>query len=90
MRALGQQLGVPIQVTGAHSIFGIHFAEQPVFNVRQSSHPEWRADFATVMMANGILWPAGRIAGFLSTAHTEQHIERLLTACRQALELLFR
>jgi len=89
LRLLGRELGVPIQVTGAHSIFGIHFAEQRVRNVRQSTHPEWRTDFATVMMSNGILWPAGRIAGFLSTAHTEEHIERMLKAGRQALELLF-
>jgi glutamate-1-semialdehyde 2,1-aminomutase len=89
LRALGKRLGVPIQVTGSHSIFGIHFAEEPVHNVRQSAHPEWRSHFALVMMSNGILWPAGRIAGFLSTAHTEEHLERLVTSCRQALEFLF-
>ena len=89
LRALGRELGIPIQVTGTHSIFGIHFSEEPVRNVRHSAHPEWRSDFALVMMTNGILWPAGRIAGFLSTAHTEEHIERLLSSCRQALQLLF-
>lgn len=89
LRGIVQALGIPVQVTGTHSIFGIHFSEQPVHNVRQSGHPEWRGDFALIMMANGVLWPAGRIAGFLSTAHTEEHIERLLRSCRQALELLF-
>ena len=89
LRGLVKSLGVPVQVTGAHSIFGIHFAEEPVHNVRQSGHPEWRSDFALIMMVNGILWPAGRIAGFLSTAHTDEQIDRLLMACRQALELLF-
>jgi len=89
LRAVGRELGIPIQVTGAHSIFGIHFAEKPVYNVRQSGHPEWRSDFALVMMAHGVLWPAGRIAGFLSTAHTEEHIVQLLQACRHAFELLF-
>jgi glutamate-1-semialdehyde 2,1-aminomutase len=90
LRDVGRVLGVPIQVTGAYSIFGIHFAEGPVRDVRQSAHPEWRSDFALVMMTNGILWPAGRIAGFLSTAHTQEHLERLVISCRQALELLFK
>ncbi len=89
LRALGRDLGVPIHVTGSHSIFGIHFADQPVHNIRESRNAHWRGDFALVMMANGILWPAGRIAGFLSTAHTEQQIEKLLRACRQALEVVF-
>jgi len=90
LRDLVHGMGLPVQVTGAHSIFGIHFAEGNVRNVRQSAHAEWRSHFALVMMANGILWPAGRIAGFLSTAHTAEQLERLLKACRQALELLFR
>jgi len=89
LRALVSEMGVPVQVTGAHSIFGIHFAEEPVFNVRQSGHPEWRAEFAVVMMSHGVLWPAGRIAGFLSTAHTEEHIQQVLNACRHAFQLLF-
>jgi glutamate-1-semialdehyde 2,1-aminomutase len=89
LRVLVRELGVPVQVTGAHSIFGLHFADVAVKNIRQSAHPEWRSDFAVVMMAHGILWPAGRIAGFLSTAHTEEHIERLVGSCREALEILF-
>jgi glutamate-1-semialdehyde 2,1-aminomutase len=90
LRQVGRSVGVPIQVTGAHSIFGIHFSERPVRNVRESLRPEWRRDFATVMMANGILWPAARIAGFLCSAHTEQHITQLLDGCRKALEIVGR
>jgi glutamate-1-semialdehyde 2,1-aminomutase len=88
LRALGRDLGVPTQVTGSHSIFGLNVADRPVHDVRHSGHGEWRRDFALVMMANGVLWPPGRIAGFLCTAHTEEHIEKLLRGCRQALELL--
>jgi glutamate-1-semialdehyde 2,1-aminomutase len=89
LRDIGLQMGIPLQVTGAHSIFGIHFAEEPVKNVRRSRHEDQRHDFAMAMMAQGILWPAGRIAGFLSFAHKEWHIERLLKACRKALEVVF-
>jgi glutamate-1-semialdehyde aminotransferase len=40
-------------------------------------------------MAQGVLWPAGRIAGFLSFAHNERHIEQLLKSCRKALQVMF-
>ncbi len=37
-------------------------------------------------MVNGVLWLSGRIAGFICTAHTEQHIEQLVRAARIAIE----
>jgi len=90
LRSLGQSLGVPMQVTGAWSIFGIHFNNKPIRNVRDAqSDAGQRRDFATAMMANGVLWPAARIAGFLSFAHKEEHIDKLLHACREAIEAVF-
>jgi glutamate-1-semialdehyde 2,1-aminomutase len=90
LRSLGQALGVPLQVTGAWSIFGIHFTNKPIKNVRDAqSDAAQRSDFAMAMMANGILWPAARIAGFLSFAHKDEHIDRLLKACRRAIEAVF-
>jgi glutamate-1-semialdehyde aminotransferase len=87
---LGQSLGVPLQVTGAWSIFGVHFADKPIKNVRDAqSDAAQRGDFALAMMTNGILWPAARIAGFLSSTHKEEHIIRLLKACRVAMETVF-
>jgi glutamate-1-semialdehyde 2,1-aminomutase len=89
LRDVSQRLGVPIQVTGAHSIFGIHFSDELVKSVRRSQKEDRRRDFALIMMSQGVLWPAGRIAGFLSFAHKDEHIEQLLKAFRQALEMLF-
>ena len=85
LRTLADQLGVPMQVTGAHSIFGIHFVEQVPHSARHIQGDQRRADFSLAMMANGILWPAGRIAGFVCTAHTAQHIDKFIEACRIAV-----
>jgi glutamate-1-semialdehyde 2,1-aminomutase len=89
LRELGSRLGVPMQVTGKHSIFGIHFAEAPPRSSRDVRQDNRRVDFAIAMMAQGILWPAGRIAGFLSTAHGEEHIEQLVSACRASAEAVY-
>ena len=86
---LGRELGLPLRATGAHSIFGLHFAEHEVTSTRGGLFAEKRRDFSIAMMAQGVLWPAGRIAGFISLAHTEQQIEHFLSACRTSLELLF-
>jgi len=89
LRTLADQLGVPMQVTGAHSIFGIHFVEQMPHSARDIQGDQRRADFSMAMMVNGILWPAGRIAGFVCTAHTTQHIEQFIQACRIAIEAVY-
>lgn len=89
LRDLAKTLDVPMHVTGKHSIFGIHFSESPPRSARDVRRDSRRADFAIAMMAQGILWPAGRIAGFLSTAHGEQHIEQLVNACRVSTQAVY-
>lgn len=89
LRDLANTLGVPMHVTGAHSIFGIHFSETLPRSSRDVLRDSRRADFAMAMMAQGVLWPAGRIAGFLSTAHGEEHIEQLVKACRISTEAVY-
>ena len=89
LRKLADQLGVPMHVTGAHSIFGIHFVERMPHSSRDIQRDQRRADFSMAMMANGILWPAGRIAGFVCTAHTTRHIEQFIEACRIAIEAAY-
>lgn len=90
LRDLGRRLGIPMQVTGAYSVFGMHFCSNPVRSVRDvQGDAGQRRDFALAMMANGVIWPAARIAGFLSSTHNEEHVERLLKACQQAIEAIF-
>jgi glutamate-1-semialdehyde 2,1-aminomutase len=89
LRDVGQSLGIPFQVTGDYSIFGAHFVEGPIHGVRQCQRQDIRQDFALALMANGILWPSGRIAGFLSSAHTNEHIERFVDTSRRILKTMF-
>ena len=90
LRELGQRLGIPLQVTGDFSVFGLHFVEGPVRSVRDCDREQVRRrEFALLMMTKGILWPAGRIAAFLSSAHQEEHIERFLEVCKEVFEEMF-
>lgn len=89
LRDLANQLGVPMHVTGKHSIFGIHFADAAPRSSRDVRKDSRRLDFAIAMMAQGILWPAGRIAGFLSTAHGDEQIDQLVSACRISAEAVY-
>ncbi len=87
LRELANRTGVAVQVTGEHSIFGIHFTDTPPRSGRVVQNNQLRADFSTALMAQGVLWPAGRIAGFVSTAHTPQHIDQFINACEVAIEV---
>jgi len=59
LRSIGAELGLPVQVTGAYSIFGIHFSGKSISSVRDAPDDAGaRRDFALAMMANGVLWPA--------------------------------
>jgi glutamate-1-semialdehyde 2,1-aminomutase len=89
LRDLANELGVPMHVTGKHSIFGIHFADSSPRSSRDVRKDNRRIDFAIAMMAQGILWPAGRIAGFLSTAHGDEQINQLVSACRISAETVY-
>jgi glutamate-1-semialdehyde 2,1-aminomutase len=91
LREISRRLGISLQVTGTHSVFGIHFSERAVKNIRDTQgDAARRQEFALGMMAQGVLWPAARIAGFVSRAHKEEHIEKLLKAFRYTLEAMFR
>jgi glutamate-1-semialdehyde 2,1-aminomutase len=87
LRTLGQSLDLPLQVTGTHSIFAIHFSEQPIRNFRDvmAGHRGFRRAFYTGLMARGVLWPPGRPSGFVSTAHTDADIDRVLEAAESVL-----
>ena len=89
LRMLVRSLGVPVQVTGTHSIFGLHYAERFPRSARDIQHDQRDGDFSLAMMVNGVLWPPGRIAGFICTAHNEQHIEQLVRAARIAIEAAY-
>ncbi|MBI4342824.1 MAG: glutamate-1-semialdehyde 2,1-aminomutase [Candidatus Omnitrophica bacterium] len=79
--------GVPIQVNRAGSMLTVFFSDQPVRNAQQAkaSRRERFAQWANALRRGGFLIPPSPFeALFLSTAHTNTHIDRMVRASRGA------
>ena len=83
--------GIPVQWRRVGSMFCAYFTDQPVWNLADALRSD-RARFARffhAMFARGVyVAPSQFEAGFLSTAHTIEDIERTVAAARDALSLL--
>src|SRR5439155_16651126 len=80
--------GIPHQVARVGSMWTLFFNSQPVtdYDVARQSDTARFAKFFWAMMERGIYLPCSQFeAAFLSTAHTEKHIEQTLAAAREAL-----
>ena len=81
--------GVPATVNRAASLFSVFFSEGPVTDyatARAADHQAY-ARFFHAMLDRGIYLPPSGFEGwFLSTAHTDEDIERTLDAAREAAE----
>lgn len=88
LNELGNRLNLPLQVTGDHSTFAVHFSQSPIHTYRDvmTGHRGLRRAFHTGLLAHGVLWPPGRPSGFVSTAHTQSDIDATL----QAADLILR
>jgi len=85
--------GVPHQVARIGSMWTFFFNSQPVtdYDVARQSDTARFAKFFWAMMERGVYLPCSQFeAAFLSTAHTEKHIEQTLAAAREAIELATR
>jgi glutamate-1-semialdehyde 2,1-aminomutase len=82
---------IPVQWNSCGSMFCAYFTENPVHNLADALHSD-RARFGRFfhgMLARGVyLAPSQFAAGFLSTAHTREDIERTITAAAAALQTL--
>ncbi|RPF55461.1 glutamate-1-semialdehyde 2,1-aminomutase [Aquisalibacillus elongatus] len=81
--------GVPLQVNRAGSMLGFFFTDQEVINFEtaQSSDLEWFAKYYRSMAEQGIFLPPSQFEGvFLSTAHTDEDIEKTIEAVKKAFE----
>jgi glutamate-1-semialdehyde 2,1-aminomutase len=70
--------GIDVQVTGAGSIFNVHFTKEPVKDAIGSCRADKRKlfDYNLALIANGIFFlPTHN--GALSTAHSDADIEKL-------------
>jgi glutamate-1-semialdehyde 2,1-aminomutase len=79
--------GVPLHVNRVGSMLTVFFSSTPVRSAAEAraSRTDLFAQWAKHLRASGILIPPSPFeALFLSTAHTEAHVERILKASRAA------
>jgi glutamate-1-semialdehyde 2,1-aminomutase len=84
------QVGVAGHVTGAGSIWGLHFMSGEPRNIRDQAQANAAASrlLAVYLLLEGVLVSAPMHLAFLSTAHTDEDVEMVLEAHRRALTRL--
>ena len=91
LKGAAQAAGIPVQFNRCGSMFCGYFTDQPVHNLADAMHSD-RARFAKYfhgMLAEGVyLAPSQFEAGFLSTAHTVDDIDRTVAAAAKVLQTL--
>jgi glutamate-1-semialdehyde 2,1-aminomutase len=88
---LFDRAGLPVRINHAGSLFTLFFTEKEVVDYAsaQGSNAELFARFFQGMLARGInLAPAQFEAGFVSFAHTDDDIEKTITACEKTIKTL--
>jgi glutamate-1-semialdehyde 2,1-aminomutase len=88
MSAAARKLGVPLRVNRVGSMLTFFFSEGPVRDYACARASDL-ARFSAVhrgLLERGVFWPPSQFeAGFLSLAHTDQDLDRLLEAFSAAL-----
>lgn len=83
-----REAGVPLQINRAGALLSLFFTDSVVTNLEQamSADQEVYQRFFGKMLAEGIYLPPSQFESlFLSTAHTEEDLERTICAARRAL-----
>jgi len=91
MQAEADFFGVPFTTTRVGGMFGLFFsAEKTIVNFEQSGavDVEMFGRFFHAMLDNGVyLAPSAYEAGFVSSAHTEEHVSATINAARDSFRL---
>ncbi len=88
LAAVAIEAGVPLWCNSVCGMFGMHFTSMPVTSFAQSmagDEAAFRTFFAAMLRQGVFLAPSRFEAGFMSAAHTEDHIAQTLDAARVAL-----
>src|SRR3989442_1670002 len=88
--AMARAAGVPVQFNRIGSMFCGYFTEAPVHNLADAmkSNRDRFTKFFQAMLNEGIyLAPSQFEAGFISTAHSSDDIERTIHAAEKALSV---
>ena len=86
-----REAGIPLYQTRAGSMFAAYFTEDPVWdwNSASRSNTERFAAYFQALLQGGVyIAPSQFEAGFVSSAHDDQIIDRTLTAARAAFQAL--
>ncbi len=88
MKEAARSAGVPMQLNRCGSMFCGYFSDQPVHNLAdamKSDRERFKKYFQGMLQEGIYLAPSQFEAGFLSTAHTEQDIEKTCKAAARVL-----
>lgn len=87
--AIARERGVPASGASAGSLWGVHFTEGPVRNyadARESDAALFARFFRGCLERRVYLAPSAFEAGFLSTAHTDEVVDRTLEIMEEAMD----
>ncbi|MFC7321049.1 glutamate-1-semialdehyde 2,1-aminomutase [Halobacillus campisalis] len=90
-KAAAEKYSIPLTVNRAGSMVGVFFNEDPVvnFETANASNLDMFAKYYQGMIEEGIFLPPSQFEGlFLSTAHTEEDIEKTIKAVEQVFSNL--
>lgn len=92
LQAEADYAGIPFTTTSVGGMFGLYFSdEKEIINFEQSGgvDVERFKTFFHAMLDRGVyLAPSAYEAGFVSSAHSEEHIQATINAGREAFRLL--
>ncbi|MEC5422031.1 glutamate-1-semialdehyde 2,1-aminomutase [Virgibacillus sp. C22-A2] len=78
---------IPLQINRAGSMVGVFFTDEAVINYEtaQKSNLDYFAQYYRAMMEEGVFLPPSQFEGlFLSTAHTDEDVEKTIQAVNNA------
>ena len=91
LRSALKEAGIPGQVNVAGSSLTLFFTDAPVHNYEDAKKSETArfGAFFRAMLDRGVFLPPSQFEGlFLSAAHTDDDIDRTLTAARESLRMI--
>lgn len=85
-RQAADDFDIPLYINRAGSMFGVFFTNEPVINFEtaQTSNLDYFAQYYRSMIEEGVFLPPSQFEGlFMSTAHTDEDIEKTIAAVRK-------
>ena len=79
LREAADAVGLPVQVTGMSSWFGVYFTENEIRSRRDilSSDPLRERAFSIGLLGRGVFYKPGH-PGFTSSSHTDADVDQVL------------